>query len=810
MESDQWELVKQVFAAAGELPAGEQPAYLDQACGGDAEVRAEVESLLAAAQPTSAATVNSVAATTASHGDDNSRVTIGPYKLLQLIGEGGMGEVWQAEQAHPIRRTVALKLIKLGMDSRAVIARFEQERQALAMMNHPNVARVFDAGTSDSGRPFFVMEFVAGKPITSFCDDHHFSTRQRLKLFTQACDAVQHAHQKAIIHRDLKPSNILVAVQDGQPIVKVIDFGVAKATAQKLTERTLFTEHGQLIGTPEYMSPEQAELTSMDIDTRSDVYSLGVVLYELLSGALPFDPKSLRQAAYNEIQRIIREVDPPRPSTRLSSLGEGAAEVARRRSTQLNDLSKQLRSELEWIPLKAMRKDRAQRYHTADQLADDIRNYLAGRALLAGPESRTYRARKFLRRHARGVAASAAMVLILIAGTATYIHGIRGEQRRTAEERRRAEVALVEARHERDNAKATLEFLTNSVLAGATPEKLPDAKLRDQIVDAMITPAAQSVGEAFKDRPLIEASVRDTIVTVLDKIGRSDLALPHALASLALRRSVVGDGHPDTIESWSNAAIVLHSLGRGVEAEPLFKAALEHSRRALGEDHPDTIASLNNYASVLTALNRAADAEPLYRLSWEGSRRTLGDGHPDTLSSLNNYAHILNTLGRSAEAEPLLKQAWESRRQLLGADHPATIVSLNNYALVLNTMKRWDEAEPLLREALEQRRRVLGSNHRDTIRSLNNHAHVLQSLNRLDEAEMLHRQAVDRALRVATLGPGHHETAAYAAGHAKCLDGLGRHDEAAVLRRQFALPSPATQAVINPSTGPATRNSAVP
>src|SRR5688500_9545758 len=367
---------------------------------------------------------------------------MGPYRILQPPGEGGMGIVYKAEQRHPVKRVVALKLIKLGMDTKDVIARFESERQALALMNHPNVAKVFDAGATATGRPYFVMEYVPGDPITTYCDRHNLTTKARLELFTQACAAVQHAHQKAIIHRDLKPSNILVALEDGKPLVKVIDFGVAKAVSQRLTERTLFTETGQLVGTPEYMSPEQAEMTALDVDTRTDIYSLGVVLYELLCGALPFDPKSLRGASYGEIQRIIRDVDPPRPSTRLGRMADGAAEVARLRGTHHAALERELRHELEWIPLKAMHKERNRRYATALELAQDIGNYLAQRPLLAGPETFAYRARKFVRRNKGPVAAAAVVGLVLGLG----VVGIALAQRETARQRDRAQLRFDELR----------------------------------------------------------------------------------------------------------------------------------------------------------------------------------------------------------------------------------------------------------------------------------------------------------------------------------------------------------------------------
>lgn len=339
---------------------------------------------------------------------------IGYYRVLERIGEGGMGVVYRAEQREPIFRSVAIKVVKLGMDTHEVVARFEAERQALAMMNHPNVAKIFEAGVTDDGRPYFVMEYVPGEPVTGYCDQRKLSIRQRLQLFTQACDAVQHAHQKAIIHRDIKPNNLLVALQDQGPVVKVIDFGVAKAVGHRLTEHTLYTEHGKLIGTPEYMSPEQAEISGVDIDIRTDIYSLGVVLYELLAGALPFDSQTLRTAKFDELRRIIREQKPLRPSQRVTTLHEQGTTAATERGTDLLSLQRTLRGELEWIPLRAMHKDRAERYRSAAELADDIGNYLASRPLLAGPQSQIYLLRKFLGKHRRGVALTAAILLVFL------------------------------------------------------------------------------------------------------------------------------------------------------------------------------------------------------------------------------------------------------------------------------------------------------------------------------------------------------------------------------------------------------------
>jgi len=385
---------------------------------------------------------------------------IGRYKLLEEIGEGGMAVVYMAEQKEPIRRKVALKIIKLGMDTKQVIARFEAERQVLAMMDHPNVAKVLDAGATDAGRPYFVMELVKGVSITEYCDKNKLSTQERLDLFIQVCNAVEHAHQKGIIHRDLKPTNIMVTLHDGTPVPRVIDFGISKATNQRLTEKTLFTRYSQMIGTPEYMSPEQAEMSGLDVDTRTDVYSLGVLLYELLSGALPFDPEKLRSVGFAEMQRTIVEDEPPRPSTRLSGLGEGAEEIAKRRGTQAALLVKRLRNELESIPLKAMRKDRTRRYRSAAELADDVQNYLNDAPLIAGPESALYRLKKSIHRNRALVIGITSVLVVLVAGiVASTVLAISAHRSRAETERQ----AMI--------SQAVADFLTDDLLGSVAPEK---------------------------------------------------------------------------------------------------------------------------------------------------------------------------------------------------------------------------------------------------------------------------------------------------------------------------------------------------
>jgi serine/threonine protein kinase len=449
---------RDVFLAAIKLPADEREGYLQEACGDDPDLQRRVSALLQA-QVELGSLHEAPAQTVDQPITEPPGTVIGPYKLIEPIGEGGMGTVWMAQQTDPVKRVVALKLIKAGMDSKQIIARFEAERQAVALMDHANIARVLDAGTTSAGRPYFVMDLVKGMPITKYCDEHHLTPRQRLELFIPVCQALQHAHQKGIIHRDLKPSNVLVALYDGKPVPKVIDFGVAKATGQSLTDKTLVTGFGAIVGTVEYMSPEQAEVNQLDIDTRSDIYALGVLLYELLTGSPPFTRKELEKAGMLEMLRVIREQEPSKPSTKLST-AEGLPNLAANRGTEPAKLTKLVRGELDWIVMKALEKDRNRRYETANGFAQDVQRYLADEPVLACPPSMRYRFRKFVRRNRGGLAAAALVALALVMGTVISIwQAVRATKAENlAQERFEAEKkALVRTEEARKQAVANLQ-----------------------------------------------------------------------------------------------------------------------------------------------------------------------------------------------------------------------------------------------------------------------------------------------------------------------------------------------------------------
>jgi serine/threonine protein kinase/tetratricopeptide (TPR) repeat protein len=681
---------------------------------------------------------------------------IGPYKLLQLIGEGGFGSVFMAQQDQPVQRTVALKIIKLGMDTRQVIARFEAERQALAMMDHANIARVLDAGATDSGRPFFVMELVKGDPIVEYCDKNNLSVSDRLDMFAQVCAAVQHAHTKGIIHRDIKPSNILVSMQDGRPNTKIIDFGIAKATTAQLTNKTLYTEHRQFIGTPEYMSPEQAE-GSMDIDTRTDVYSLGVLLYELLTGTTPFSTGELRSAAHAEIQRIIREVEPVKPSTRLSHNTETSLATAARRHTEPRKLHSLIRGDLDWIVMKALEKDRTRRYETANGLAMDIRRFLRGEAVTAAPPGATYRVRKFIKRH-RGIAsAGAAVAAALMIGAAAFAW----QAVRATHQKNRAEAAERTANEQAEVAKAVNDFLNNDLLAAAAPStekgKGIDVTMREVLEEASHRIETDGrAGGRFANKPLVEAAIRDTLAQTFRSLGLNDRALPHATRSMELRQTYQGPEHPETLRSMRNLATIVMRMGKNADAEQLFKKTLEVQKRVLGPEDPETLRTISGLVWALNDQEKRAEAQLLAEQTLEIQRRILGPEHPDTLSSLANLAGTYYRQGKYRDEQRLRQELVDINRRVQGPDHPVTLMAMYNLGNACFMQGKYAEAQHLYEQSWEGERRVLGPEHAFTLNSLAGLAATLGCQGHYQEAERFAKQVLEVMRRVS--GPDNGDT----------------------------------------------------
>jgi len=684
-------------------------------------------------------------------------VRIGPYTLVEKLGEGGMGTVWVAEQTKPVRRRVALKVIKAGMDQELILQRFEAERQALALMNHPNIATVLDAGTSETGRPYFVMELVKGVPITRYCDDVKASVPQRLRLFVAVCHAIQHAHQKGVLHRDIKPANVLVSTEDVEPVPKVIDFGVAKALHQRLTERPMHTEAGQLVGTLEYMSPEQVELVNWDIDTRSDVYALGVLLYVLLAGSTPLDADALRNNPLSETLRLIREVDPERPSVRLAHAAESLPELSAARGTDPARLARELRGELDWIVMRALEKDRARRYESASALARDVERHMQHEPVEACPPTRRYRLGKFLRRHrVEALAAASGLALLVAAAAVSTWQAVRAK------------------RAER-TAAAVSAFLQNDLLGqadlanqpGEGSGRDPDVKVR-----TLLDRAAEAIEGKFPQQPLTEAAVRLTIGKAYRALGQYSDGQRQLERSVALYAKELGQDHPVTLDSKSSLAYLYGAQGRYDLAEPLSEEVVRGRTAQLGPDHPDTLVSKNNLAQVYRSERKFRQAEPLYLEVVRADTATLGAGHRETLRAETNLAALYRDQERFAEAEALYQEVVRVQTATLGVDHPDTLVSKNGLAAAYRGLGRRDEAEALFREVVEARTSKLGADHPDTLTTKNNLALLYQARGRYDLAEPLFREVVEASLR--RLGPAHPDTLQRMQNLALCLDEMRR------------------------------------
>jgi serine/threonine protein kinase len=724
---------------------------------------------------------------------------IGPYQLLEMIGEGGMGQVWLAEQKQPVRRRVAIKLIKAGMDTREVVARFESERQALALMDHPAIAKVFDAGSTPEGRPYFAMEYVAGMPITAYCDKHRLTMRQRMELFILVCDGVQHAHQKAIIHRDLKPSNILVSEINGKPMPRIIDFGVAKATSQKLSAGTLYTRLGAMVGTLGYMSPEQADSAGEDIDTRTDVYSLGVVLYEVLVGALPLD---LNKLAYDEVLRRLRDQDAPRPSTRVRTLGDSSAITAKNRSTEVPALVRLLRGDPDAIALKALEKDRKRRYASASDLAEDIGRYLRNEPVRAQPPSAAYRARKYVRRHRLGVAMAGAGLLLLVGFAVAQAVELRRISR------------------ERDRADRISQFMTKMFKVSNPSEARGNAVTAREILDK----ASSDIDTGLKDDPELQAKMMYTMAQTYEGLGlysRAQSLLERALAiqqstlgprnpetlrtmsllsecvgyqghyaeeeklaqsSLDLDRKVLGPKNRDTLLSANMLGIALYSQGRFPEAEKVLTEALDLERQVLGPESSNTLVTETNLAYVLMEEGKLPEAEKLYRQALDIQRRTIGSDAPETLTTIAYLGTIADAEGHYAEAEKLQREALDTQQRVLGPQHYDTLTSMIFLASTLAKEGHYADAEKLNREALQRSGRAAGSEAQLTLYAANELARVLELEGQYAEAEKLDRQTLDVQRRV--LGPGNPQTIDTAQTLAMTLGRDGRYPEAETLFRE--------------------------
>ena len=646
---------------------------------------------------------------------------IGPYKLLEQIGEGGMGVVFMAEQTRPVQRRVALKIIKAGMDTREVIARFAAERQALAMMDHPNIARVLDAGATDTGRPYFVMELVRGVPITEFCNQNSLSIRGRLELFVTVCQAVQHAHQKGIIHRDIKPTNVLVTLHDGRPVIKVIDFGVAKATGQKLTDKTLFTGFTQMIGTPLYMSPEQAEMSGLDVDTRSDIFSAGVLLYELLTGTTPFDSQRLKSASFDELRRIIREEEPPRPSTRLTTLAlEVASTVGTQRKCDPRQLSRLFRGELDWIVMKCLEKDRTRRYETASGFAMDIQRYLAGEPLLAAPPSARYRLRKFAHKHRAALATAAVISLLLMAGAAVStwqaVRATRAEEKMGSAlaETKQAKAHMEDALKESEEARRQAEAVTNSLvklLRSADPRE--DGRVI-RMAD-LLDHAAVELDANFTDSSNVKADLLATLGFTYQGLRLYAKAGDMFYKARALRQATLGPDHPKTLMAMRDLAWALRATGRPDEAITLAEEALRLQRVKLGASHRETLLTASILGDAYRMAARPAEAIRLLEPSLELCKTKLGTSDDVTFQTMNNLALAYQVAGRLPEAVELFKGALALMKDTLGHDHPQTLNTTNNLAETYLAVGQPGQAVAVLEKSLPACKARCGPDHPLTV-----------------------------------------------------------------------------------------------
>src|SRR5216684_4049298 len=798
MEPERWKKIERLCYSALDEEKSARAAFLEQACGEDEALRRAVELLLAqhekddnflespamevaakhlarqadavfsdplagAALDTSGLDATYPSADTVVELTSVEQKSLGPYRLLQKLGEGGMGRVWLAEQTAPVRRRVAVKLIRVGRYDDEVLKRFQSERQSLAIMDHPSIAKVFDAGTTPDGQPYFVMEYVPGVPITNYCDQKRLNIRERMELFIKVCDGVQHAHTKAIIHRDLKPANILVTEVDGKPLPRIIDFGLAKATTSLAPDESMLTRLGSFVGTPGYMSPEQADTSLQDVDTRTDVYSLGVVLYVLLTGSLPFDSKK----NVHEVLRQVREDEPPRPSTKIATDKKSSTGSAQNRGSEPRQLAKLLRGDLDWITMKALEKDRARRYGTPSEMAADITRYLQHEPVVARPASAGYRMRKYARRHRIAVAVAIGLVAVL----ATFAVAQRVQLQRTRLERDRAN-------RERDRATRITDFMTGMFHVSDPNEQRGNSVTAREILDK----ASSDIKTGLAKDPDAQAGMMQVMGEVYLNLGLFSRAKDLEQQSLDIRRRLLGPEHPDTLNSMSDLADALNHDGHYAEAVKLNRETLEIRRHVLGPENPDTLNSMDNLGDALWADGHYAEAEKVDRETLDLRRRVLGPEHPDTINSMNNLEVCLIYLGRYPEAEKLGRETLDLHRRVLGPENPQALRLMHNLAFVLSLEGRYTEAEKLDREALDLRRRVLGPEHPATLETMRDLSVDLSRERRYAEAEKLIGDTINLSRRI--LGQENQFTASTV----YCLGGIearkGNRPKALSLLRQ--------------------------
>lgn len=825
---------KTLFAQAVELSAEERAAFLERGCGGDEALRRRVEALLRAHEQAEAFFVEGGtgggdadgAAAGGERGAGGDPESIGRYTVLGRLGEGGFGTVYRARQEHPLRREVALKVLRPGVGCSQVIRRFEAERQALAMMDHPNIARVYDAGATAEGSPFFAMELVEGEPIDAFCDRRRLSLRERLELFERVCLAVQHAHAKGVIHRDLKPGNILVSEVDGRAEPKIIDFGIARAL-QPREDWGAMTLPAQLVGTPQYMAPEQVGgagegggagggsggsggdgvggVGGVDVDTRCDVYGLGIVLFQLLTGSTPLDPESLRGTPLHHVVRAIAEARVERPSDRIMSLGDAGDPVAAARRTDTHRLWRALREDLDWIVLRATARDRNERYPTANALAADIRRHLLGHPVEAGPPSPAYRLRKFIGRHRVQVAAGslvAAAVVALAVGAVAFALRERANAVRIAEELSRAEAvsrfardilgsvdpamargrdtALLEEILSGAAARIDKELADEPAAAAAMMNTLGFARLRlgdlERAAELFGRAAETAAAHLGPDHPEAVRS-RGNLAAALADAGRYPQAVEMLIPLAADYTRVFGAEAAETITTRMNLAIAHQRLGRPDLARPILEEIVAVRRRRLGPDDAQTLAAVNNLASIISDMGDRRTAASLLGEVVEGQTRVLGEDHPQTLATMNNLASELMELGEEERALEIYRAVAEAKRRVLPPGHPSRLTTEGNLAALLGRMKRYEEAEALHRSAVQEWRASVETPDFRGVPLLNGLGGVLLQTGRAEEAEPVVAEAA--ALCAALAGESHPTTLLLRGNHARVLNRLERYATAA-------------------------------